>query len=90
MQFDMARVLSCVFLMALVSYLPRVLPVTIFRKPIKSRFIRSFLAYIPYAVLASLTFPAIYQVQVCMLRDFGHTEFLAAYSEEQIFSADQH
>ena len=60
MQLDMTRVLICVFLMALVSYLPRVLPVTIFRKPIKSRFIRSFLDYTPYAVLGALTFPDVF------------------------------
>ena len=55
-----ARVLICVFLMALVSYLPRMLPVTIFRKQIKSPFIRSFLDYTPYAVLGALTFPDVF------------------------------
>ena len=56
----MERVLICVLLMALVTYIPRVLPVTIFRKQIKSRFIRSFLDYTPYAVLGALTFPDIF------------------------------
>ena len=42
-----------------VTYLIRMLPMTVFRKEIKSRFIRSFLAYIPYAVLGAMTFPAI-------------------------------
>ncbi len=50
----------CVVLMALVTYLPRVLPIAIFRKEIKSPFVKSFLHYIPYAVLASLTFPDIF------------------------------
>ena len=40
-----------------VTYLIRMLPLTVFRKEIKSRFIRSFLAYIPYAVLGAMTFP---------------------------------
>ena len=40
-----------------VTYLIRMLPLTIFRKEIKSRFIRSFLTYIPYAVLGAMTFP---------------------------------
>ena len=40
-----------------VTYLIRMLPMTVFRKEIKSRFIRSFLAYIPYAVLGAMTFP---------------------------------
>ena len=41
------------------TYLIRVLPLTIFRKPIKSRFLRSFLHYVPYACLTAMTFPAI-------------------------------
>ena len=40
-----------------VTYLIRMLPMTVFRREIKSRFIRSFLAYIPYAVLGAMTFP---------------------------------
>ncbi|MCR5793294.1 MAG: AzlD domain-containing protein [Lachnospiraceae bacterium] len=47
-------------LMALVTYIPRVLPVTLFRKKITSPFIRSFLNYVPYAVLGAMTFPAIF------------------------------
>ena len=45
--------------MALTTYLLRMLPLTVFRKPIKSRFLRSFLAYVPCACLACMTFPAI-------------------------------
>lgn len=41
-----------------VSYLIRVLPLTLIRRPIKSAFIRSFLYYVPYATLAVMTFPA--------------------------------
>ena len=48
-----------IFTMALTTYLIRVLPLTIFRKPIKSRFIKSFLHYVPYACLTAMTFPAI-------------------------------
>lgn len=50
----------CVLLMALVTYLPRVLPIAVFRREIKSPFIKSFLHYIPFAVLGSLTFPDIF------------------------------
>ena len=57
---DLKRVLICVALMALVTYVPRVLPVTIFRKQLKSRFIRSFLDYTPYAVLGALTFSDVF------------------------------
>lgn len=42
-----------------VSYLIRVLPLTLIRKPITNRFIRSFLYYVPYVTLAVMTFPAI-------------------------------
>ena len=45
--------------MAITTYLIRVLPLTIFRKPIKSRFLRSFLHYVPYACLTAMTFLAI-------------------------------
>ena len=44
--------------MALTTYLIRVLPMTIFRKPIKSRFLRSFLYYVPYCCLTAMTFPS--------------------------------
>lgn len=46
---------------ALVSYALRVLPLTLIRKPIKNRFLRSFLYYVPYATLAVMTFPAMAQ-----------------------------
>ena len=45
--------------MALTTYLIRVLPLTVFRKPIRSVFLRSFLRYVPYACLTAMTFPAI-------------------------------
>jgi len=48
-----------IFTMALTTYLIRMLPLTIFRKPIKSRFLKSFLHYVPTACLCSMTFPAI-------------------------------
>ncbi|MCR4793588.1 MULTISPECIES: AzlD domain-containing protein [Ruminococcus] len=49
-----------VFVMAAVTYLIRMVPFTFFRKKIKSRFFRSFLYYIPYAVLSAMTIPAIF------------------------------
>ena len=50
-----------IFIMAGVSYLIRVLPLTLIRREIKSRFIRSFLYYVPYVTLSVMTFPAIVQ-----------------------------
>lgn len=45
--------------MALVTYLIRVLPLTLIRKEIKNTTIRSFLYYVPYVTLSVMTFPAI-------------------------------
>ena len=47
--------------MAGVTYLIRVLPLTLIRKEIKNQTIRSFLFYLPYVTLAVMTFPAIIQ-----------------------------
>ena len=46
--------------MALVTYLVRAVPFILFRNKIKNRFVRSFLHYIPYAVLSAMTIPAIF------------------------------
>lgn len=54
-----ARVIVSVLIMAGVTYLIRMLPLVIFKRKIQSPFVRSFLMYIPYAVLSAMTFPAI-------------------------------
>ena len=46
--------------MALTTYLIRVLTMVIFRKKITNRFVKSFLYYVPYTVLAAMTFPAVF------------------------------
>ena len=46
--------------MAGVTYIIRMIPLTFFTKKIKSEFVRSFLHYIPYAVLSAMTLPAIF------------------------------
>ena len=50
-----------IFVMAVSIYVIRALPLTLIRRPIRSRFIRSFLYYVPYVTLAVMTFPAIVQ-----------------------------
>lgn len=45
--------------MAVTTYLIRMLPMTVFRRPITSRFLKSFLYYVPYVCLTAMTFPAI-------------------------------
>jgi len=53
-------IFTCMLIMAGMTYLIRMLPMVLFRKKIKSRFIQSFLYYVPYAVLSAMTFPAIF------------------------------
>jgi len=48
-----------IFVMAFATWLMRVAPSLIMKKPIKDRFIQSFLYYVPYACLSAMTFPAI-------------------------------
>ena len=57
---DFLKFLCYLLIMAGVTYLIRMIPLVFFRKKIKSRFLRSFLYYIPYAVLTAMTFPAIF------------------------------
>ena len=47
-----------ILVMAMTTYLIRALPLTVFRRPIKSRFLRSFLHSVPTACLTAMTFPA--------------------------------
>ena len=62
--------------MALVTYIIRAVPFTVFRKTIKSTFIRSLLFYLPYAVLAAMTVPAIFTSAPSMIS--GIVAFIAA------------
>lgn len=48
-----------IFIMAAVTFLIRVLPLTLIRKRITNKTLRSFLYYVPYVTLAVMTFPAI-------------------------------
>lgn len=50
----------CILIMCLVTYIPRAIPVAFIHKKIENRFVKSFLFYVPYAVLAALTFPSVF------------------------------
>lgn len=54
---DTFTLCMAILLMALVTYLPRVIPLAVFKKQIKNRFLQSFLMYMPYGVLAAMIFP---------------------------------
>ena len=51
---------ASVAVMALVTYLIRMLPIAAFRKKIQNKFVLDFLYYVPYAVLAAMTIPAVF------------------------------
>lgn len=53
------RLIISVIIMAVVTYSIRVLPMLLCKKPLKNRFIRSFLFFLPNSVLSAMTFPAI-------------------------------
>ena len=55
-----AYILCGIAVMAVTTYLIRVIPMVVFRKKITNVWIRSFLHYVPYAVLAAMTFPAVF------------------------------
>lgn len=56
-----------ILVMAATTYLIRVLPLVLLKKPIRSRFLRSFLHYVPVACLTAMTFPAILYATEYML-----------------------
>ena len=57
---DSLYLFTSVAVMALVTYLIRMLPLAAFRKKIQNKFVLEFLYYVPYAVLAAMTIPAVF------------------------------
>ena len=55
----MSYTAKAILLTAAVTYLIRMLPLAMFQKQITNKWVKSFLYYIPYAVLGAMTFPAI-------------------------------
>ncbi len=53
------KIYSYILVMAVTTYLVRALPLTLLKKPIRNRFLKSFLHYVPAACLTAMTFPAI-------------------------------
>lgn len=53
------EIFAYIAVMALITYLIRLLPLTLIRRRITNKYIRSFLYYVPYATLSAMTFPAI-------------------------------
>ncbi len=84
----MGYILSAILVMALVTYLPRVLPLTLFTGKLASPFWQSFLAYVPYAVLGAMTFPGIfYATESLPSALLGTlTAVIAAYSKQSLLT----
>ncbi len=57
---DVLKMIILIVIMALVTYIIRMIPLVFFRRKISSRFIKSLLYYMPYAVLSAMTFPYIF------------------------------
>lgn len=77
-----------ILVMAVVTYLIRMLPLAIWRKEITSPFVKSFLFYVPYACLATMTFPAILSATASVLSGaVGFTVALyLAYKEKSLLT----
>ena len=75
-------------IMAGVSFLIRTLPLTLIRKPITNRFLRSFLFYVPYACLAAMTFPAILSATASVISAVVGfvVALIAAYKEKSLLT----
>lgn len=75
------------FVAAGVTYLIRALPMTLIRKNIRNKYIRSFLYYVPYVTLAVMTFPAILSATASTISAFAGfaVAALIAYFEGNLF-----
>ena len=82
------KILICIFVMAGITYLIRMLPITIFRKKIENNFINSFFSYVPYAVLGAMTFPEIlYSTESMISAFFGmFTAILLAFKNKSMIT----
>lgn len=71
-----------------VTYIIRVIPFAIFHKKIENPFIRSFLAYIPYTVLAAMTFPAVFHSTGSVITSCAGVAaaLVAAYRGKSLFT----
>ncbi|MFY9217389.1 MAG: AzlD domain-containing protein [Tepidanaerobacteraceae bacterium] len=83
----MSNVYPALIVMALVTYMIRVLPIILIKGKLKSKFVKSFLYYMPYAVLGAMTFPGIlYSTGNILASVIGgaFALFLAYHNQEMI------
>lgn len=74
-------------IMAVTTYLIRMLPLTLLKKEIKNRTFRSFLTYVPYVTLSVMTFPAILETTDSMWISFAGfaAAMVLAYNRVSLF-----
>ncbi len=54
------KMIALILIMALITYIIRMIPLVFFKRKITSKFIKSLLYYMPYTVLSAMTFPFIF------------------------------
>lgn len=70
---SMQKILLVILIMALCTYLPRMLPLALFRKKIKNQYISSLLCYLPYGILAAMVFPDIFSSTASIISGIAGT-----------------
>ncbi len=84
----MKYIIISIAIMAAMSYLPRVIPLALFRKKITNRYTRAFLAYVPYAVLTAMIIPEVFTSTgslISSLCGFG-VAFVLSYMEKGLLT----
>src|SRR5450830_379536 len=67
------KVLLVISIMAMCTYLPRMLPLALFRRKIKNQYISSLLCYLPYGILAAMIFPDIFSSTASVISGIAGT-----------------
>jgi len=70
---SIGKVLLVIVIMALCTYLPRMLPLALFRRKIKNQFLSSLLCYLPYGILAAMVFPDIFSSTASIISGIAGT-----------------
>lgn len=82
------KVLLVILIMALLTYLPRMLPLALFRRKIKNQYISSLLCYLPYGILAAMVFPDIFSSTASIISGIAGTAvaLLLAYRKRGLLT----
>ena len=82
------KILLVILIMTLVTYLPRMLPLTLFRKKIKNQYVSSLLCYLPYGLLAAMVFPDIFSSTASLISGITGTAaaLFLAYKKKDLLT----